>query len=222
MAVLSSFRAVVFIAVACCWLTHVSAQTKSGAGKITNINGNQFEMTEARYDTQILVNPVTEEEEMRISCTAPRPVKMNAELIVTRPEMPPILAASGKSLQRYLYAGLQPYLEELNDGAYYLDLTDVLVDATGKIVYYNFNGLQTWNARNVSDNKPVPKVILDASLRKKINNTVETLLKNAPAYTPATHHGKKVLAFAHPDFMSNFIQVKAHQVMLTSADAIDR
>ena len=106
-------------------------------------NGNRFLMSGT--DTMLIIDPVTGVEITRI--IPPHPVSMNGKRIYptdTLKVFPSIKSTTGddKKLSVYLFENLKAKLDMLEDGNYTISVTNAVIDSKGKLVYYEFGGIQ--------------------------------------------------------------------------------
>ncbi len=86
------------------------------------------------------------------------------------------------SLAAYIFNNIKTELEKLNNGAYFITITNVVINAAGKIVYF--------------ENKGVFKIGggIDEQIKQKqqINNKIAKLMDKTVSFEPATQNGKMV------------------------------
>jgi hypothetical protein len=97
-------------------------------------------------DTFEIVDPVTGENTTIITQKDPVPISLNKQPIAKREELtstPQCVTPGGNFGLEYLLekAHLAPLLEELPDGNYYMGISEIIVDPSGKIATYRFNAL---------------------------------------------------------------------------------
>ena len=174
--------------------TSFSQQAKPNGGWVTR-NGNVFELSKARMDTVVVVNPVTEEEEIKIHEIGPQPTKMNGVSIAQKVDKWPYFTAPEKDLENYLIKKLDKELSSLHDGTYWLQLNDIITDEKGRVVYFDYAGLQQRELRKGGSNEPVKQTPVDQQLQDNLRKKIQELVDKVPAYIPATLNGQNVPAY---------------------------
>jgi len=112
-------------------------------GNIVTYRGNTFEYSEAaKPDTQILTDPVTGTETIKVIKRDPVIIKMNGKDIPQGTDKEPYYTGNGKSLRDYLLQGLKNELCKLDDGQYTLNINNILIDEHGKIVYFEYQDMR--------------------------------------------------------------------------------
>lgn len=133
---------------------------------------------------------------MKVTSSYP-PVKMNGERIYCYVSgVAPQFPTEDGSLNKYIFRNCLKEMGALNDGEYMISISDVIVDKSGKIVYYSTPVL--------SDEGPQPAGVQAAIVAKTMD-----LLDHAPLCKPATKDGKYVLATL-PDRFDCDVKVKNH------------
>lgn len=178
-------------------------------GNVVTYRGNKFEYNpKGQVDTMILVDPVTAQEVVKYIKKDLVPVKMNGTTIygsyVTgQPTSDPEPYATNGSIPDYLFRNLSKDLNTLPDGTYRLDLTNVVVDLKGKIVYYEYSGL-----RDNTGKEPL-------ELEKTLPGKIDKLLNNVPTLKPAKMNNNNVTALADAFFPAYKIEVKNHKATIS-------
>ena len=189
---------------------------KQVKGNITTFRGNKFEK-EMLNDTTTVVDPV-DGKEFKVVTTREKLIKMNGEKIYqenpenSNADNPTIKYGEGK-LEKYLTDKIRNEINKLGDGTYKIDVFDIVVDAKGKVVYYENNGLirdvnlglDVITYDDPADKDKEEKLVkdgvykkavylkkIDPSLRKIIEDKVNDAMKNAPVLKPLIVNGEKV------------------------------
>lgn len=137
---------------------------------------------------------------MKVTSSYP-PVKMNGERIYSYVRgVTPQFPTEDGSLNKYIFKNCLKEMNALNDGEYMISISDVVVDKSGKIVYYSTPVL--------SDEGPQPAGVQAAIVAKAID-----LLDHAPLCKPAVKDGKYVLATLSDRFDCD-VQVRNHVASL--------
>ncbi len=167
-------------------------------GNNVTYKGNVFEFGEIVYDTLMVENPVTGNQELKIAYRDPWPLKMNGQKVYRENEIDELRNKTGsantyagitsKAVKMYLLGKLSTDLSKLKDGAYYLGLSHIVVSKDGKVVYFDYEGLSYRNVNEPSKpSKDVDKTVQDA-VQKKLGR----LIADLPEYKPAIVDEKKV------------------------------
>ncbi len=186
---------------------HSHAQLFERNGNTVTYRGNNFEYPQKGIaDTQIVVDPVTGKEVIKITVKDPIPTKMNGVRIYNTDEITqkPTPVEEGSTLERYIVRGVSAELNKLPSGVYYLYVSNVVVDAKGKIVYYEYDGLTSERNRT-----KVP-----ADIKSAVEKKIDPLMNAAPAFKPGRINGKAVIV--RTDIMLSLfkIVVKNHKATL--------
>lgn len=160
--------------------------------------GNVF-VVRSMADTVTMLNQQTMEVETVINNPSPIPVKMNWLDIYGIDEVQKKPGVTENTLKFYLLNKMSNQVAALSDGIYRMVLNSVVIDARGKVVFYDFIGMER---RLKKGWVTVPGINDDA-----IAALVGSLLEGTPVYTPATLSGAKVAcrmsddAFQKPFFI---------------------
>ena len=110
--------------------------------------GNVF-VLQNMADTVTLFNPETTEVTSIINNPHPVPVKLNNMSIYAKGDVDTEPSVTCDMLRTYIVQLLNKQLYTLDDGEYRLKLSNVIVSDYGKIVYYNFDGLEKMYTKKV-------------------------------------------------------------------------
>lgn len=141
------------------WVNNTDAQKRVKDGNTVIFRKNRFEMgvfTDGywRPETQykLDLNLSHDGNPQHIVQAIPQPIKMNGELIYGRTELTllPQMKASGKSLTAELAKDAEKQISKLPDGDYDFSVSDVVVDKTGYITYYDIRPLRWFGERYMS------------------------------------------------------------------------
>lgn len=183
-------------------------------GNTVTYKGNKFILSEPKIDTIILIDPVTGQEQTQYRTFDPQPITMNGNKIYSEATAPyneenitPRYYASNATLEEYVLKNIAGGLNSLPDGDYNLRISNIVVSENGKVVYYDYGGVErkfypnTW--------KPVAKDSV-----KQITAGIDKFLNDAPALSPGTLKGKAVPAILPTEFSRVNIIVKNHQATI--------
>lgn len=191
--------------------TGFSQKFEKKGNKVT-YKGNTFELSDAHKDTIILVNPVTGKEEVKVAEMQPKPIKMNGKAIAIRTDKAPYFTAPDKNLKAYLVKKLEKELSQLQDGEYILQLANVITDEQGRIVYFEYEGIDHPQLRTTDGaNQLVKQAPINKQLQEEISKKAYELIDAAPAYIPASLNGQPVPAYGESGSYEWFT-IKDHQV----------
>src|SRR5690606_34555792 len=124
------------------------AQTKPPRIDTITYKGNLFEVSNMG-DTVDMLDPVTGEIETIISNPHPIPLKINNMNIYAKADVETEPSVTAAMLNRHILQSLAGRVAKLADGEYRLLLSNVIVSDRGKIVYYNFDGIEKRSSRKV-------------------------------------------------------------------------
>ncbi|MCB9045383.1 MAG: hypothetical protein H6550_04500 [Chitinophagales bacterium] len=164
--------------------------------------GNVFEMLNLA-DTVTMLDPVTTEISTVINNPNPIPLKLNNMNIYAEGDVDKEPSVTCDMLRRYIVQSLNRQIAVLGNGEYRLHMSNVIVSEAGKIVYYNFDGLEKSYAKKVitsgSDNIYATQngatnmqgavlnwKSIDAATNSMLSAQVDKLMNKAPAYQPAS------------------------------------
>lgn len=188
----------------------VYAQNNKGKTETVTFNGNILEVKNFA-DTVTMLDPVTAEVYSVINNPSPIPVKINGVSIYGKDETDQQPGVTENTLKVYLLHKLKDKLSYLADGEYRLILNSVVISANGKVVYYDYIGIdrklkqkidQGGQAHYKTSWKEVKGMQTNA-----VRTTVKKVLSNTPKYKPAIVSGAAVPcrmsdeAFQQPFYM---------------------
>ncbi len=160
-------------------------------------------------DTIKVLDPVTGEWQTIIMHMDLVPVTINKQPIAHREELsttPQCISPGGEFGMEYLIekAQLRPLLEELQDGTYYLAISEIIVDSSGKIAFFRLDALPINDDPSkgvkaadllpattsevqvkVQQLKPVPMSFQEKTKLKIQKQLSQVLLGERVAFTPA-------------------------------------
>lgn len=196
-----------------CFSKNIFSQKFEKNGNIVTYRENKFEMSTPVYDTMILVDPVDGHEIMKVVEKHPSPIKMNGNKIYNTDDFAnpnlklgtPANVKSGSddySVREYLMNNLKDELRQLPDMQYEITVDNVVLDETGKIVYFENGGISVYyKADSAKTDKP---------LQDKISKKITELLYDAPLHSFAIINGQTHVpyiltgvAFLHPFTIKN-------------------
>jgi len=129
-----------------CWVAFSSFDKEKKSTIIIKDNGNAIEMSKPVSDTLTVVNPVTRDETIIVTPNMSIPYKLNGNIIASTRYNDSIYAFI-KSQQDSFVSALENSthinvdIQNLGEGKYFLNLSNIVVDEKGKIVYWNFKGI---------------------------------------------------------------------------------
>ena len=211
----SKMRMLVFIPLALVCIVCFSKNSFSHGfqkkGNTVIYNGNTFELSKPQLDTIVATDPVTGKEVLKVFQHDPHVIKMNGKDITLEPDQQPNFTGNDKDLRDYLLKNMKNDLAILGDGLYTLDISNILVNEKGKIVYFNFGDIQ-W--RKLPDDNANSKQAgqIPTKKQRQLFDKVCDLMDAAPEFKPATANGKKVTAgYYCMTFMNNF-KIMNHKI----------
>ncbi len=192
-----------------CFSKNGFAQKFVRKGNTVTYKGNTIVYAQdSKVDTVTMVDPVSGNEITRYIKKNPVPGTINGEKIYSGDTVSsrPQFNLKYGSLRKFIISKLADQLKKLPDGAYDLNIRDVVIDASGKVVYYDYKGFERFQF-GPGGNVPIP-----AKLQKEINNQIEKTMDNVPAYIPATYHNKNVPASLNYGDLFDSIDIKDHKI----------
>lgn len=139
-------------------------------------------------DTMIIIDPVNGDEIIRETVTDPEIALANEKKVFSTDEVNSTVQ-NGDKLEKYLLKKLSKKLQNLqtdNEEILKIDLSHVIVNEKGKVIYYEYDGVD----RKSKDGK-ISKVSVD------LNEDINRLMKKHPKLQPATVNGENVIAYTH-------------------------
>jgi len=199
-------------------------------GNFATYRGNTFEFSEASpKDTVMILDPVTGKERMVVTELSPKPIKMNGEKIYshndlegTRPSMgKPVNQEAGftaGNIKEYLVSNLSKELAKLSDGDYNFKIENIVIDKNGKVVYFEYGGINLGNMMihdgSTNNIKQVSFSNISPDLQKEIAKKIYELLNDAPAHEPGFINGKEVPFYiVETAALWNPFTIKDHKVI---------
>lgn len=165
-----------------------------------NYKGNVLEVKNIA-DTVEVLDPVTTEVLTVIETPNPIPLKLNNMNIYAVKEVEQQPSVTGETVRRYIIHQLSSHFKK--DGEYRLMLDNIIISDKGKIVYYNFNGIEEKiTKRTLQTNKGTTYSNIsmgrtdwketDKKLSTDLSAQIEKLIDKSPAYKPATVYNQPV------------------------------
>ena len=230
------------LAVVCivCFSKNSFSQKFEKNGNTVTYKGNKFELSDPKQDTMSIIDPVTGKENTVVARLAPKPVKMNGKQIPADVDKQPYFTGSDDGLRAYVLKRLRKELDKLDDGMYELDISNIVIDETGKIVYFDFAGVRgnklddgTTSAANnnvtsvtITDknapadlkgqklalSKSGTAITISKTTEQELLNKLCKIMGDGTLYLPATLNGKKVPCIENSsDFWKRF-KIKDHKL----------
>ncbi|XZF13615.1 M56 family metallopeptidase [Chitinophagaceae bacterium MMS25-I14] len=194
---------------------------KKEGNKATN-NGNVLEFSSKEIDTVIMIDPATGAQHSSVLVTGEQPLKLNGSRIYADPETAPVYEG-GANWETALFNTLHPDLDKLGDGKYELSIYSMIIDKTGKLIYYESNGLEQIHAPApiTAENNGKPGAIassekvekVDEALKQRINDRINSFLNSEKntRFKPATVNGLPAATMTHFNYG---IKVSGHHAVL--------
>lgn len=167
-----------------CFSKNSFAQKFQRNGNVVTYRGNTFEYEPpSKADTQTMKD-ASGETIVRYITKNPIPIKFNGKKLCTTDDVTsrPEPKEKYRTIESHLLNGLSAEFAKLPDGGYWIDLTNVVLNDYGKVIYYEYNGFEA--------NSKSPKV--SADIAKAIAGKIDDLMMTAPQYVPAKINGKAV------------------------------
>ena len=168
-----------------------------------------LEMLTSKPDTMTMIDPVNGKEVTKIIHHDPIPFRMNGEKIYNSDTVTAVPFAKDGLLEDRILKGIAAELDQLPDGAYSLNISNVVIGKHGEVAYYQNDGF--YDANNfTSKNDLIP-----LKLRGAINTKIDELFHNAPYFQPGTVNQKNVPELSNVYLFYYLITVKDHKATVT-------
>ena len=177
--------------------THSVAQEFERRDDKVMRKGLDFTFTESKEGSFTAVNKNSKA--VHVARTIQLPASVNGEQVYTHTDVQASYPDS--SLRTYLMKNMASELSKLDDGEYTLNLRDILVDASGVIVFFGYEGI-----RSIPPAAPLAQ-------EKQIDlfNKLSAVMDNAELFKPSMLQGKKVVSFCDDkDIWEAKFKVKDH------------
>jgi hypothetical protein len=173
-------------------------------GNTVTYKGNKFTLTEEIRDTMSLLNYVDETEKTQIRVVEPYPVAMNGRKIYNTVEVAsePEPIDQSRPFEDAVLESLVMEFNALADGFYHLAIANIVVDESGKVVYYEFGGI-------TGQRNGVPVVLSDVQL-SGFAKSLDEAISSAPPMKPALMDGRGVLVNSDISFSDYKVGVHGH------------
>jgi hypothetical protein len=208
---------------------YLSYPRKKEGNKIT-YKGNVLELSFPKYDTIVVLNPVTGKESQVVTTLEPYPISLNGQPIVQeeKAEKVPVYEGAVTDLATTVFNYIMPDMDKLPDGNYKVNVFNIIIDEKGKLAYYEVNDIvnnaQSFvvgeangkpslvpNPGDTKHNNPADKKALQA-IAEKID---QYLANENISFSPAMQKGKAVPCAISGGFTySKTIVVKDHTAAL--------
>ncbi len=196
--------------------------------------GNTFEYDgQTLTDTVIVTDPVTGSELTKVIRRDPTISKMNGIPVYGTYLHPEEIEqaepyASDGSVENRILKGISTEVSSLPDGKYIIDLSMLIADKTGKVVYYQYNGIRrvqefVASSKTLSDGnsferieKSNAEVNNQDAAKKAIARKIDQVINTLPKLKPAKLKGKNVAAAVYT-FTGGFhyeLSVKDHKATI--------
>ena len=203
------FIPLALVCIVCFSKNSFSQRFVKNGNKVT-YRGNTFELSKATFDTMTLIDPVTGSEIVKVVQHDPQPIKMNGKQIPTDVDKNPVYTGSEKDLRDYLLKNMKDVLSKLDDGQYWLDISNILIDEHGRIVYFDYSEMK--RSKTAGEVNDANFGTINKNLQEEIYDKVCRLMEVAPGFQPGTIGGKKAVSYYHlVDFWNNF-KIQNHKV----------
>jgi hypothetical protein len=190
-----------------CYAHSSFAQTFVKKGNTVTYRGNAFELSAPIYDTQTIVDPVTDKKIKKVENKGTVPVKMNGRKIYRTYELfaAPATYLEFGPLGDYIFRELRDELNKLPNGNYVMLVDNIVVDDIGKIVYYEYHGMR-------SDN---PKTKVSAIHEKPIIKKLDMLMTKAAPFRPGqVQQYQNAIARTDITFDMYTIEIRDHKTTI--------
>ena len=208
------------------------------AQNLIHSKGNEIEMSAPANDSFLITDPASGRQWLKV--LVPKPIKLNREPLYPCKLLSSPLRYKGPeaSYHTFLFNQLKKELDKLADGIYFFNISILIFNKEGQLVYYSYNGLHkasTFNNKpalnNVgfNDNGTQSEIIIDTEgettnpdlLIDKIDNKIIKLLNKVPQMHAGQLNNNVVSCYCSMFNAQNVIQVKDHVATFwANADAL--
>ena len=165
-------------------------------GNKVTYRGNTFTLTEVMHDTVEVVDPVTGITTKKVITKDPTVIAMNGKSLGDNITDQAKFTGSDKDLRQYLLRNMREELGQLKDGYYKLDISDIIIDQNGKIVYFDYQDMKRGKALEEVKPHSTPSgpTIINAS--DPIIHVTINASPGQPVKTPCGDSLKKPVTYA--------------------------
>lgn len=183
-------------------------------------NGHTIKFSEEQRAT--VIDPVTHSPKQTTSPVTP--ILLDGKKIYTTQDIssaPTLKNSAGKDIKlcTFIFQSLKSSLERLDDGYYVPDITNAIIDSSGKLIYWQFSGIKQFYVSrgtakyNYSD-LPMADSSIPPQLQSQLKHETTALLEHLPQTTPGKV-GKLVGNVTGYLFSKgNYIEVRNHKAIL--------
>ncbi|MBX2906958.1 MAG: hypothetical protein KF744_13020 [Taibaiella sp.] len=153
-----------------------------------------------------------------------RPISIDGNKLYTTQELstaPTAKDRSGKDikLNEYIFQALKSTIESLDNGYYVPDITDVVIDSTGKLIYWQFTGIKEFHlthgdARYNYSDLPLADSSIPTDIQQTLKEQATAILQHFPHTTPGTIKNRPVNVAGDLFSKGNYIEVRDHKATL--------
>lgn len=175
----------------------IHAQDRPPTDKTITFKGNVFTVKDFS-DTATMLDLSTLEVATTVKDPSPIPVKMNALNIYGKDDVDKLPGVTEQTIKYYLLHKLGDKVTSLGNGEYRLVLNSVVISDKGRIVFYDFIGLERHTRHKITE--PGTNKIsyqeqwteISSTQMKLFKNAVDDILQHAPKYRPALSYNNAV------------------------------
>ena len=183
---------IIFCLVLCANSTYAGTRVRKGNTVIFNGNAIRLSANDEAVNSNLTAAESKDTQPMLRRSAYPltlndQPV-YDEDVVKTKPSF----IGGADSLDSYLVDGLKKELSTRPENDYNFFVYNIIVDKSGKIVYYDIHGLMYW----VDD--PNNKMVKNQAFLNdpKMMKAIENVMDNMPLFNPATIDGKPVASFS--------------------------
>lgn len=202
-------KALVAIPVALCCMfcfTKSAYSFKKGEENVVVFKGNKFEFDGPVGSTRSVsgkeLKGKIDGKEVEEVIFFPTVVKMNGKPIESfwNVTQKPVFLGKDKSMSIYLLNSIRSEMEKLEDGEYYVNVNNSIIDEKGNLAYYEVEGVKAYDIKIVK------------SVKEAIDSKLRDAIENAPKFKPAELNGKAVVVDFEAIVFGYRVIVKNHNV----------
>ena len=165
-------------------------------------------LSEPRLDTIYTKNQVTGEKMMRVLKVEPYPILMNAKPIIdNKLAQSPIFKSKFENPRQMILGTLQKEIEKLDDGLYTIAISNLIIDESGNICYFWYDGIRTSKSA-----EGIKSTEIKDEIQQRVFERIYELMAKAPGYVPVSKEGKPVIANINPSEFWKQFKIEKHKL----------
>jgi hypothetical protein len=182
---------------------YVHSQTFEKNGSTFLFNGAQYKFGKNAIDTFEIFDPISGKKSVLTKKGNPEILEINGNKVYKNMN---IKCDNLKTFEQYTYEFLKKNIKitDLTSGVYSIHICNIIIDTNGKIVYFEYHGI------NYTDDGGLVRTVNDFGV-----DLAPQLIKNAPELISCTHEKQRVYSFLPEMIFPYAIRIKGGDVQLT-------